>query len=842
MNGAAPSGGWGKAGMSVWRDEIVGHEAAGEGMKLELNIQHEAETMLLERSVVRFAQACSVVVIILGSWCIGCWLANRPQFTTLASTYWPVAPRGALVVLLLGASLFLHLTAPARRAIQSCVTVCVSLVFVLCLWSLVEEFVPFKLGLETRAFQPPPGFDAGKVLNIPAGEVVHMMLTGIVLIGLVRAPQGRLAKWAGPFAFATGLVGLGLVIGYLFQVRLIVAGNLRPVGFLAAVALVWFSLGLGAASDPQWIARRLLGSPTASTRLLKKVLQIAFLVFVVAALARDFILWQTLPVLALHALWGVALVTWLMFHVFRTMGRDLEQAEAARREAETALKAARDELELLVRERTAELSELNEKLRSEIPHRKEMEAALRESVANFSALGDTVPVIIFVQQGGKCCYANATAESLFGYAPGQMLGCNVWDLIHPDYRELARERAQRREAGEEVAARFEVPVLTKGGQVRWVDASVREVQYCGRPGVLVCALDITGRRQAESELRWSEERFRTLFESAPIGVALHDAEGRYLQVNRAYCEMLGYSEAELRRLGIRRVTHPDDVSEGRQFLGDLRTGKRDHYSREKRYQAKDGRTVHALAAASAVRHPDGQVRYIVSMVQDVTERKRLQQEILEISAQEQRRLGQDLHDGLGQYLSGIAFKAKCLEESLRGESPAHAAHAQELVRLVNNAIGQTRGLARGLDPVEIEIGGLVQALENLACESEKLFAVNCRFCHDLPSVSLDTATALHLFRIAQEAINNAAKHGQAQQIDLELSARGEKLRLAVRDDGNGFPPDQVAGNGMGLRIMRHRADSIGAILRVQPNPGRGTEVECVLPKARLHAQGARRAG
>jgi PAS domain S-box-containing protein len=401
--------------------------------------------------------------------------------------------------------------------------------------------------------------------------------------------------------------------------------------------------------------------------------------------------------------------------------------------------------------------------------------------------------------------------------------------VRADYRDIVRERVLGREGGElRSPVRREYPFVTPDGRTVWLDIAAARIEFEGQPAVLACGLDLTDRKRAEQFLQSSEERFRTLFESAPIGIALHAPNGRYVQVNRAYCEMLGYPMEELLRLGPRRVTHPEDVPEGRRLYQELLAGKRDHYGREKRYRHRTGQLVWAFSAASAVRDSDGRLRYIVSMVLDITERKRLQGEILEISARERRRLGYNLHDGLGQHLSGTAFKAKCLEEALAEAAPAHAAAAEEIVQLINRAISQTRALARGLDPIEVEVGGLVSALQGLASETEKLFAIRCRFSCNCPTLPLEAPQALHLFHIVQEAINNAARHGEARHIDVELAADNGQLRLAIRDDGKGFPTGPQPATGLGMRTMRYRADSIGASLRVRSRPVRGVEVECVL--------------
>jgi PAS domain S-box-containing protein len=349
-------------------------------------------------------------------------------------------------------------------------------------------------------------------------------------------------------------------------------------------------------------------------------------------------------------------------------------------------------------------------------------------------------------------------------------------------------------------------------------------------GLIGVARDITERKRAEAVLKESEEKFRTLFESAPIGMALHDARGRYVQTNQAYQRMLGFTNEELRQLSVRQITHADDVLEGQRFFEEFRQGKREQYEREKRYLHKDGHLVWAHASASAIRNAKGELIYIISMVEDITERKLLEQEVIETSANERRRVGHELHDGLGQYLAGIAFKAKALEQSLVAESLPHGAEAKELAALVSNAISQTRSLARGLDPIEVETIGLQAALQNLAVETQKFFNISCRFQCAENLLEIDPQVSLALYRVVQEAIHNGITHGEATSIEIELGVNGSNLWLRIQDDGTGFQPEEGRNGGIGLRVMQYRARSIGGNLRVSSEPKRGTEVHCMVPK------------
>lgn len=222
---------------------------------------------------------------------------------------------------------------------------------------------------------------------------------------------------------------------------------------------------------------------------------------------------------------------------------------------------------------------------------------------------------------------------------------------------------------------------------------------------------------------------------------------------------------------------------------------------------------------------------VLVLVRDVTERRLMEKEILEISNREQIRLGQDLHDGLGQHLTGISFLSKALERKLTALSLEEAADAAEIGRLVIQALSQTRNLARGIFPVELEDGGLVPAFRELAATVSKLFNIPCVLECDESLAITDRDQATHLFRLAQEAINNSVKHGKAKRLVITLTKSDEKAVLSIVDDGTGLPQETTKMKGLGMRIMNYRAQKIGATLEIQPGPGGGTVVTCAFPIA-----------
>ena len=215
-----------------------------------------------------------------------------------------------------------------------------------------------------------------------------------------------------------------------------------------------------------------------------------------------------------------------------------------------------------------------------------------------------------------------------------------------------------------------------------------------------------------------------------------------------------------------------------------------------------------------------------ALQREVIERQRLDQEIAQVADRERRRLGQDLHDRLGQHLTGTALAAQVLKEKLAAKSAPEVAEAEKLVHYVEEGIDLTRNLARGFFSPELEADGLSVALEGLAENISELFAVNCIFHGEGLIPMRDPAVATQLYRIAQEAATNAAKHAAAEQIDIRISVDDSELTLAIRDDGVGFPDNPPDSKGLGLRLMRHGAALIGGTFNVRQNGQRGTIATC----------------
>lgn len=340
------------------------------------------------------------------------------------------------------------------------------------------------------------------------------------------------------------------------------------------------------------------------------------------------------------------------------------------------------------------------------------------------------------------------------------------------------------------------------------------------------------RKRAEEALQASEIRYRRLFESAQDGILILDAAtGRITDVNAFLVQLLGRSRSEFLGKQLWEIGLFQDVEKSKSAFREL---QRDGYIRydDLPLETWDGRYIDVEFVSNS--YKAGGVRVIQCNIRDITERKHgeVEKAILETIEEEQRRIGQDLHDGLCQQLTGVALIAKALAHKLVDVAPNESVEAAEISELINRAIDQTRDLARGLSPVEIEVAGLTPALQKFAATIERFYKISCVFTYDeLSPLRYPYAPflATHLYRIVQEAVNNAIQHGKAKHVVITLTAVHDRGMLTIQDDGIGLPSGAEEKPGMGLRSMRYRGRMIGARFKVCQEPSGGTVVTCSFP-------------
>lgn len=457
-------------------------------------------------------------------------------------------------------------------------------------------------------------------------------------------------------------------------------------------------------------------------------------------------------------------------------------------------------------------------LHQEISARKQTEEALRESEERFrSVFLHSLDAILFAIPDGRILSANPAACLLFGRTEEEICLVGRDALIDPSDPRRLTMLEERRRTGR---ARAEVTHRRKDGTL--FDAEISTAIFTNREGEersVIILRDITERKSMVGALREAHKQIEDILESITDAFFAVDAQWRFTYLN-------GKAEYILRRRRDQLLGKVVWV-EFPQMLGSM-------FEREARRAMAQQTEVEFEAQTPLDRrwvelhiypHANGLSAYC----RDVTERKRLEQEILEISGREQQRIGHDLHDGLGQHLTGLAFMSKLLAQQLEAQSAPEAAQATKLTSLINDAIQQARILAQGLTPVKLEDSGLLSALQEWASGVMSMFHVNCQI-EGRPGLEFhDPIAAMHAYRITQEAVHNAIKHGKATRVLVRLQDIGERVRLRIRDNGSGIPKMAWKGEGMGIRIMQYRAKMMQGVLRIRGVSGKGTVVECVFP-------------
>ncbi|TAL39798.1 MAG: PAS domain-containing sensor histidine kinase [Spirochaetes bacterium] len=453
--------------------------------------------------------------------------------------------------------------------------------------------------------------------------------------------------------------------------------------------------------------------------------------------------------------------------------------------------------------------------------------ALRESEERYRLLVETMNEGLGIQDAhGVITYVNPRICEMMGYPREEIMGKPTIELLEERYRPLWQ--AQMEKKGGDRYEPYEVAWKDRSGQPIHTIVSPKPLfdakgNFSGSFAVFT---DISGRKKAEKALALSEEKFSKAFRSSPVAVTITTiGEGRFIDVNESFQKITGWERGEIIDHTVADLRIWPDAEYRVDLVGRLRAQGSLH-NIEVQFRVRSGEMRTGIYSAELI---DLQgTGCLISVFADVTEQRRLERELVNISERERRKIGQDLHDDLQQHLIGIEALSALLGRRLARGSRGTGQLAREIGELIREAVEKTRRLARGLCPVYLDENGLVAALGELAASVSGAFSIECVFAHDEDVAITDNTTAVNLFHITQEAVGNAVRHGRARRVEVRLARAGDDIVIEVSDDGCGFDPRTVSAGGMGLGIMRHRARTIGGGFDILPREGGGTVLRCTL--------------
>lgn len=443
--------------------------------------------------------------------------------------------------------------------------------------------------------------------------------------------------------------------------------------------------------------------------------------------------------------------------------------------------------------------------------RHRLERQVRESEARFRTLAHFTsdweywvgPYEGFIYISPSCLDVTGYSIAEFQADPGLLS-----TIVHPDDRELMRGHFSDEMKSEAVLS-VDFRIVTKGGERKWLSHLCQPVFSAeGSPiGRRVSNRDISQRKTAEQEKEEAYSELFQIFESSATGMCVISADRRCLRVNNSFLTMFHRKRREVQGvycndiLGLpfcrTRECPLERILSGERFV---------EFEIDRRI---DGGTLHCMVRAVPFVDSTGQTIGVIASFIDITETRELETAMLDLIQRERWRIGRDLHDGLGQKLTGAAFLAEAVRRGLEKKSPVLAAEMAEIGVLIGESIQMASGIVRGLCPVAVESHGLVAAIEELALTTERLFGIRCVVSRtgefDLANVEAST----HLYYIVQEAVTNAVKHRDGGPVRIHLEDVNGDLYMTVENESGDGRQSEVQPRGLGLRTMRYRAGILG---------------------------------
>ncbi len=449
----------------------------------------------------------------------------------------------------------------------------------------------------------------------------------------------------------------------------------------------------------------------------------------------------------------------------------------------------------------------------------------QEMSVNFKLMVDHAPIgILSVDALGNIIHVNPKAESIFGYAQSELLGQSIETLLPA----AIRERHVQYRAGF-VAAPAPRPMgqdrhlygRHKTGREIPVEIGLVPIKTPEGMTVLASIVDMTVAKKSAESL----SQFAAIVQASEDAIITLTPDDKILTWNPGAEKVYGYTAAEIIGKEVMLLIPSDREQE---FMATREKIHRNEAIRqlETVRLRKDGRSLHVLLSISPLVNAEGVLVGAATITHDITEKKRMEQELLHAAEMEQKRIAQDLHDSLGQQLLAISFLCNILKKKLGAGTTPDVSEAAHIEDLLNEAKMDLRRLTRGLYAADLESRGIGTSLKDLVDHVQESSTIDCSFKGDDTLMLSDRAQSENLYRLSQEALNNAVKHSFAKHITVSISRTGSHVLLTVKDDGIGLPDLTSHVSGLGLRTMRYRANVIGGTFDVRREDEGGTIVSC----------------
>ena len=454
---------------------------------------------------------------------------------------------------------------------------------------------------------------------------------------------------------------------------------------------------------------------------------------------------------------------------------------------------------------------------------------IRESEKRYRTIFDsTGTAMLFIEDDMTISLANCELETITGYLREDIVGKKKWTefVSARDLQRLVSYHDLRRKDPDLAPRNYEFLLKHADGGYRNIYMTISMVP--GTQQSVGSLIDLTDIKETENALASTEERYNFLAENAREVIIVYDLDGYITYINRAGCEISGIPREEVLNKKINDIFPLSSNINMYKALAENRVRYDEIFINKTGFTDKNGNILDMETSSTVIRVNE-KPEAILVIARDITERKRIEREVLKMSEGIREQVGRDLHDDLSPHLIGIEAMTEVLRMKLEECSSQYITDVKKISSLINGAIKKTRRLIRGLCPVELGTAGLSSALFNLSERISMIYSIECNYRGTIDVSIDDNITAINLYYIAQEAAYNAVKHSGAEKIDISIKIDLQNLVLNITDNGSGISLPLPKSGGRGLSIMKHRAEILNGSLTISHSEQGGTSVTCFIP-------------